>query len=445
MGGDDGQGAAMNRLASILLWSVIAAAFIGPGTVTTAASAGAGYRLSLLWTLVFSTVACFVLQEASARLTVISGQSLGRALRSRFSHGAQGVLVLILVLGAILLGCAAYEAGNILGGVAGALLAFELPPRVLALLSGLLATTLLWFQAPRTVARLLSLVVALMGVAFLVTAWQIGPPVAELLRGSLVPALPSGSGLLALGLVGTTVVPYNIFLGSGLAGGQQLRDLRLGLAIAIGFGGVISMAVLVVGTAVSGPFDFASLAEVLTQRLGGRASTWFGLGLLGAGLSSAITAPLAAAITARDLFQRGPEDERWSDSSWRYRAVWLAVLLSGLGFGLSAVQPIPAIILAQAFNGLLLPLVAVFLFLAVNDSHLLQHRTNGRWANIVMGIVVLVSILLGVSAVGRAVTRVLGRTPPQPSLVLIATVVVALPVGMVLWRAVAERSEGGES
>jgi len=433
----------MNRLASILLWSVIAAAFIGPGTVTTAASAGAGYQLSLLWTLVFSTVACFVLQEASARLTVTSGQSLGRALRSRFSEGLQGALVVILVLGAVLLGCAAYEAGNILGGVAGALLAVELPPRVLALLSGLVAAALLWFQAPRTVARLLSLVVALMGIAFLVTAWRIGPPPTDLLRGSLVPTLPAGSGLLALGLVGTTVVPYNIFLGSGLAGGQELRDLRLGLAIAIGLGGIISMGVLVVGTAVNGAFDFASLAEILAQRLGGRARTWFGLGLLGAGLSSAITAPLAAAITARDLFQRDPEDKRWCESSWRYRAVWLAVLLTGLGFGLSNVRPIPAIILAQAFNGLLLPLVAVFLFLAVNDSRLMKGSTNGAWGNALMGIVVLVSLLLGVSALGRAATRVLGRTPPEPFQILIATAVLALPVGVVLWRSLARRSGGG--
>jgi Mn2+/Fe2+ NRAMP family transporter len=351
------------------------------------------------------------------------------------------VLVLTLVLGAILLGCAAYEAGNILGGVAGALLAIELPPRVLALLSGLIAAALLWFQAPRTVARMLSLVVALMGVAFLVTAWRIGPSLTELLRGSLVPILPSGSGLLALGLVGTTVVPYNIFLGSGLAGGQELRDLRLGLAIAIGLGGVISMGVLVVGTAVTGPFDFASLAEVLAQRLGARVSTWFGLGLLGAGLSSAITAPLAAAITARDLFQKDAEDKRWSESSWRYRAVWLAVLLTGLVFGLSAVQPIPAIILAQAFNGLVLPLVAVFLFLAVNDSRLMKDRTNGNWSNAVMGMVVLISLLLGVSALGRAVTRVLGRMPPEPFQILIATAVaVAFSGEAITRRAKLERS-----
>ena len=110
----------MKRLLSILLWSVIAGAFIGPGTVTTAASAGAGFGLNLVWTLVFSTAACFVLQEAAARLTVASGQELGQAMRARTRKGAAGVLLLVLVLGAIVVGCAAYQAGNILGAVVGA-------------------------------------------------------------------------------------------------------------------------------------------------------------------------------------------------------------------------------------------------------------------------------------------------------------------------------------
>jgi NRAMP (natural resistance-associated macrophage protein)-like metal ion transporter len=251
----------VRRLAAILLWSVIAAAFIGPGTVTTAAAAGAGFGLALLWTLVFSTVACLVLQEASARLTLVSGRNLGQALRHRYPTGFTGTAVLLLVLGAIVLGCAAYEAGNILGGVAGAVLATGRSPKLLALASGVIAGLLLWFNRPRRVAHLLSIVVAVMGVAFLFTAFQLRPQIGEILRGALVPALPAGSALLAIGLVGTTVVPYNIFLGSGIAAGQSLGELRLGLAVAIGLGGLISMGVLVAGTAVDGEFTFQALSR----------------------------------------------------------------------------------------------------------------------------------------------------------------------------------------
>lgn len=398
----------MKRLASILLWSVIAAAFIGPGTVTTAASAGSAHGLVLLWALLFSTGACLVLQEASARLTVVSGRNLGQALRAQYRTGPQKGAVLFLVLGGIVVGCAAYEAGNILGGVSGAVLATGAPARLLTLLTGLVAGVLLWRSPPQTVARSLSLVVALMGVAFLCTALLLRPPIGEILRSSLVPTMPRGSGLLVLGLVGTTVVPYNVFLGSGIAAGQDLRDLRLGLAVAIGLGGVISMAVLVTGTAVDGAFSFAALAEVLSSRLGGWAARLFAIGLLGAGLSSAITAPLAAAVTARSLLQEEGAEDRWSESSWRYRSVWLGVLAVGLGFGLSEVRPVPAIILAQALNGLLLPLVSIFLFMAVNDRRLMGEAVNGVPANLVTSGVVWVALLLGVTAIARAASRALG-------------------------------------
>ncbi len=129
---------------NILFWSVIAAAFIGPGTVMTAASSGARFGFSLLWALAFSTVACLVLQEASARVTVTSGYTLAATIRRQFS-GVTGALAVGVVLGAIVLGCAAYQAGNILGAVAGAGLQLGLSPKLLTLLIGGAAGLLLFF------------------------------------------------------------------------------------------------------------------------------------------------------------------------------------------------------------------------------------------------------------------------------------------------------------
>ena len=424
----------MKRLFSVLLWSILAAAFIGPGTVTTAASAGSRFGPVLLWALTFSTSACVVLQEASARLTLASGHDLGQALRRRFAGGWRGAAILLLVLGAILVGCAAYQAGNILGGVSGAALAVDLPRPVLTLATALAAGLLLWFNRVRTLAHLLALLVAIMGAVFLVTAVLLRPDAAALARGALLPVLPAGSAILALGLVGTTVVPYNLFLGSGLARGQGLAEMRFGLAVAVGLGGLISAGVLVVGTAVEGEFSFAALAAVLVGRLGGWAGSMLALGLLCAGLSSAVTAPLAAAVTARSLFA-GKTGEGWQESSWRYRAVWLAVLGAGLVFGLSGVRPIPAIILAQALNGVLLPLVAVFLLLAVNDRQLMgDDAVNGRLANSVMGVVVAVSLVLGAGGLLRAGAATLGRPAPGPVMALIIAALAAVPVALTVWR-----------
>ncbi len=429
----------MRRLGAVLLWSVLAAAFIGPGTVTTAASAGASFGYALLWALLFSTVACLVLQEAAARLTIAGGENLAEALARRYPVGVGRILMLAIVLGAVVVGCAAYEAGNILGGVAGAqLLRAGSPVRLTAVL-GAVAALLLWFNSPRRVARLLALLVAVMGVAFLYTVWLLRPEVDALFRGLLAPSLPAGSAVLTLGLVGTTVVPYNLFLGSGLADGGQLRETRFGIAVAVGFGGLISMAVVVVGAALEGTFSFTALSQVLVARLGAWAGPLLGCGLLAAGLSSAVTAPLAAALTARGL-SGSAGDRSWGSRGWKYRAVWLGVLAFGVGFGVSGVRPVPVIVLAQALNGVLLPLVAAFLFVAVNDRRQLgEAAINGPVANVLTAAVVGVSLVLGLNGLGKAVVAAVGAEAlPQRTLLLTAVALAAVagvPIGRSILRA----------
>jgi Mn2+/Fe2+ NRAMP family transporter len=431
----------MNRLLSVLFWSIIAAAFIGPGTVTTCAAAGAGYGYGLLWALTFSTVATLVLQEASARIAIVSGLNLGQAIRKQYFGTRRGPLVLALIVGAIIFGCAAYQTGNILGAVNGAALAVGWPSKVLTLLIGAAAGFILFMGAPRTIAYVLSITVALMGVAFLITAVMLKPSLAPLLRGSLIPSLPVNSGLLVLGLVGTTVVPYNLFLGSGIAGGQSLSLMRFGLAVAVVLGGVISMGVLIVGTAVAGGFTFENLAQALSERLGDWTRGFFAMGLFAAGFSSATTAPLAAAITAASLFEKDGQ-KLWTTGGWRYRAIWLGILLTGIGFGLSNVRPIPAIILAQALNGFVLPFAAIFLLLVVNDRAVMgAANLNGRLSNWIMAIVVAVTILLGATNVLRAGAAIFGIDPNE-RWILLLSVVAAAGLSVPISRAMQTRRSG---
>ena len=428
----------MKRLGSILFWSVVAAAFIGPGTVTTTASAGAAHGYALLWALVFSTVATVLLQEASARVTVVSGRNLAQAIRAQFGGGASGVLVLGLVLGAVVVGNAAFEAGNILGAVAGAELGTGLSAQVLTLGLGILAGLVLWVGTPRTVARLLSVTVAIMGIAFFAAAVLLRPSVGSVLAGGLVPNLPSGSLLLILGLVGTTVVPYNLFLGSGIAGGQTLGEVRFGITVAVVLGGLISMGILVVGAAVTGPFSFDALASALSARIGPAGRPLFAWGLFAAGFSSAITAPLAAAITARGLF--GDDTGRWDVRGWRYRSVWLGVLLVGIAFGLAGIRPIPVILLAQALNGVLLPFAATFLLLAVNDRALMgEAGINSAFANLLMGATVAVTVVLGASGVLRAGATAAGFSAPGEQLLLGTAALIAAVLAVPVFRAARHR------
>jgi Mn2+/Fe2+ NRAMP family transporter len=165
----------------------------------------------------------------------------------------------------------------------------------------------------------------------------------------------------------------------------------------------------------------------------------FAAGLYAAGLSSAITAPLAAAITARSVLG-GCQERSWGNRSWRFRSVWAGVLAIGVGFGLAGVQPIPAILLAQALNGVLLPLVAVFLLLAVNDVRLMgRPDLNGRWANVAFMIVVGATIVLGVTGITRAAAAAAGLGSPGEGTLLLLSAVVAAMIGWPITRRLVDR------
>ena len=212
-----------NRLLNILFWSVVSAAFIGPGTITTAAKSGALFGADLLWTLLFSTFACLVLQEASARLTIVSGKNLGQVIAQQFEDKKSRIAVLILVLGAVVVGAAAYEMGNIIGAVAGAQLIIGLPPWQLVLIIATMAAMVLSIPSLKIISTIMGIVVAIMGFIFLITAYLVHLPIAEIIKGTFIPGIPEHkeAGLLVLGLIGTTIVPYNLFLGSGIATKNQ--------------------------------------------------------------------------------------------------------------------------------------------------------------------------------------------------------------------------------
>ncbi len=404
-----------SRIVNVLFWSVVSAAFIGPGTVTTATKAGALFQFDLLWALLFSTFACLLLQEASARIALYSGMNLGQAIAKQFEGKSSSMLVLLLVIGAIILGSAAYETGNILGSIAGISLIFDVPKRWLVVLIGIFSVAALSLPSIRMIAKFMGFVVILMGLAFLSTAIYIQPDLTKVAVGAFVPKMPdsSGAGLLILGLIGTTVVPYDLFLGSGVLDKKQhVNEMRFGLSVAVILGGIISMAVLVVGTIVEVPegqeFSYKLLADTLSEHVGIWSVYIFGFGMFAAGFSSAITAPLASAITAKSLFE-GRNPVKWKTQSLYFKLVWGGVLSIGLLFGLIGVRPIPAIILAQALNGLILPFISIFLIFVVNDSKLMGREGINHWgANILMGIVVWITLIIGLTNVMGAIREAWG-------------------------------------
>jgi manganese transport protein len=412
--------AAPRRWRGIGPGAIVAAAFIGPGTVTTATLAGAGYGYTLLWALSFSIIATLVLQEMSARLGLVTGAGLGEAIRTQFTGGVQRAVALILIVSAIAIGNAAYEAGNLLGatlgmrGVAGGSANMWVP-----LFAGL-AFALLWTGRYRAIERVLVGMVVVMSIVFLATSFVLAPPPGELLRGLLVPTVPDDGRalLLALALVGTTVVPYNLFLhaaavGERFSGAADLPAVRLDLAVAIVLGGVVSMAVVVTAAGAlhnGGPGAVGSASEMAAQLeplLGSWARAFFAAGLFAAGMTSAITAPLAASYAVAGALG-WPRELR----DRRLRMVWAGVLLAGVPFAIAGTRPtiplgfgeVSVIVFAQIANGILLPCMAIFLLIAVNDAARMGDRRNGVLLNILGGVVVLVTVVIGATAIWRALS-----------------------------------------
>lgn len=423
---------------------LVTAAFIGPGTVLAASKAGSEYGLTLLWAVAFSVFSAIVLQEMAARLGIVTGMGLSQAIKTTFQNPILKFSILALILIAILVGNAAYQTGNVLGAASGlSLLADGAPTSsnkieelagtvnhssladveradlalrpsrlwLWTLVVGGLALTLIIIGRFSLLQRCLTALVLVMSVLFLLAAFMSGPSLGELAAG-LVPRIPSGSEWFVIGLIGTTVVPYNLFLHSSAAAqrwpsesvrktadkAKALKDSRKDTKLSILVGGLVTAAILVTAAkafeADSGgnSAQLTSVSDVAIQlepALGSWAKWLFGAGLLAAGLTSAITAPIAAAYAAAGCFG-------WPDqiSDWKLKVVASIVVLVGMFFAIQfEASPKETIILAQVANGLLLPIVAIFLLIILNRVRLMHRFRNSASANI-LGVVVLIVVSL---------------------------------------------------
>ena len=394
---------------------LVMAAFIGPGTVTTASKAGAEYGFALMWALLFSVIATIVLQEMAARLGLVSGRGLAEALRDTFDNATFRIVAIVSVILAIGLGNAAYESGNIAGASLGLAAISSVPSNLWALVVGTTSFALLASGRYAVIERGLIVLVVVMSTVFLVTMFMVSPDWGAIFEGLTHPVIPDGSTLTIMALIGTTVVPYNLFLhassvrekwSADVPLEQALRESRRDSALAIGLGGLITLAIISTSAAAffgsDAGFSAATISQQLEPLLGPAAKYFFAVGLLAAGLTSAITSPLAAAYAVSGALG-WPADLK----SPRFKAVWAIVLLLGTVAAALGTRPISAIIFAQAANGFLLPVVALFLLLVMNHSGVLGDYRNRLWSNIAGISVVLVVSGLGLFKLTNAIASLL--------------------------------------
>jgi manganese transport protein len=381
---------------------IVAAAFIGPGTVTTASLAGANFGFHLVWALFFSIFATIVLQDMAARLGVATGKGLASAMKDGVKSPVLKTLFTALIVAAIGIGNAAYESGNLTGAAIGLDAFINIGTGSWALVLGVIALLLLWTSSYQWIETVLVYLVFIMAGVFLLTLIVAKPDIAVMLKQLLQPSLNADAITTVLALIGTTIVPYNLFLHASLVAkstegedkNKAVKRCRHQSAQAISMGGLITLVVM--ATAMMAFFnqaatmDASNMGEQLQPVLGDKAQWFFALGLFAAGLTSAITAPLAAAYAVCGAL--GLSDDMRSKA---FRTVWFSIICCGVAVASLGFKPLPAILFAQATNGLLLPIIALFLLVVMNNKTTLGKYGNSIYSNIAGGLVVATVIGLG--------------------------------------------------
>jgi manganese transport protein len=389
--------------------TLVAAAFIGPGTVTLCTLAGVNFGFNLLWAMLLSIIATIVLQEMAARLGIISQKGLSEVIREEIKAPFLKQCITILILSAVVVGNASYEAGNISGGILGlesvlgkySMAIGTISINLMSLLIGFIAFTLLYIGNYKFLEKALISLVLLMSVSFIATAILTKPNLLEVLNGMFVPRFPERSILTIIGLVGTTVVPYNLFLHASLVKErwhkkEDVSFARKDTIISIILGGLVSMAIIISAAAIKTTdiSNAADLAKGLAPLYGDFATYFMALGLFAAGITSAITAPLAAAYVAKGCLG-------WSGGlkSKKFRFVWFAILFLGVLFSSIGIKPIEIIKFAQVANGILLPIIAGILLWIVNKKSVLGNFVNSKIQNILGFFILVIAIFLGVKGI----------------------------------------------
>jgi len=385
---------------------LIAAAFIGPGTITLCTLAGINYGMDLLWALLIAILAAMILQTMSIKIGLIGQKNITEALKSELDTPWIKQIVIGLIFLAILIGNTAYEAGNISGAVLGLealfgtyffdFFGFIINPY--SFFIGTIAVVLLGTGKHKLIERFMIGLVIIMSISFLFTAIVTKPSLQGLFAGLFTFNIPEGSFLMIIGLVGTTIVPYNLFLHTALVkekwkNAHFLPFAIKDLIIALGLGGLISMSVIITsaGVEIDELSSVADLAIGLEPIFGTLAKYFMALGLFAAGITSTITAPLAAAYVVCGCFG-------WSTNldSKHFKVIWFLIIAFGVVISATSIKLISIIKFAQVINGVVLPLIAGLLLWMVNKRSLLGNLKNNTLQNALGGLVVLIALFLSI-------------------------------------------------
>lgn len=402
----------ITRLKNMGPAAIVAATIIGPGTVTTCSLAGVNYQYALGWAILFAVIATSVLQLMTSRLGIITGKGLAEVIREIYKDSWIKVLLAVIVVFAIGVGNSAYQSGNMIGACMGLATIYNMPLSFWATVIVLIVFPLLWTCKYNVVEKFMTALVFVMVVLFVITAIIVKPDLGAMLKGLFIPSIPAGGLMVTMGVIGTTIVPHCLYYHSALSATkwkdidkkEALTNNSFDVIFNIIMAGVISYAIIITGAAMFGlgikVSSGADLAKQLAPLAGSWAKYFFGAGLFAAGITSSLAAPMSAAIAISGIMG-WPTDLKETKN----RVVWIFVLTAGFIVTITGYSPINVIVSAQAFNGVLLPISAIILLIAMNNKKVLGNYVNSTLQNVLGLAIVLVTIMLGARTLWLVISK----------------------------------------
>lgn len=380
--------------------SLVTAAFIGPGTITTCIRAGYTRSYSLLPIMIVATIVAIFIQYFAAKVGLITQTGLSRTITRHINSKIWKYFSCVFIICAIFIGNCAFEAGNITGAALGAQMLFGYNDSIVfIILTAIIVAILLWIGKFEWLQTILKIVVFIMAGCFFIAVILICPSIKDIFQSCSSVDFSSDTVLIGA-LIGTTIGPYSIFLHSSAAAQHwhntnELREMCLDTVTSISIGGLISCCIIIVAAATADVMNIQELTienfgMALEMPLGILGQKIFLIGLFSAGLSSAITAPLAASYTVAEMIT----DMKVDTQGRIFRFTWIIVVLIGILTSiLFGASPANLIIFAQYANALILPFITVFLLYILNSQCIGKYK-NKIWENAIVLFLILVSLLL---------------------------------------------------
>jgi Mn2+/Fe2+ NRAMP family transporter len=392
-------------------------AVLGPGFITanvdndaggilTYSQAGAQYGYGLLWTMLPITLALIVVQEMCARMGVVTGKGLSDLIREEFGLRLTLLMMVLLVV---------VNFGNVIAefvGIAGSLELFHISRYI----SVPVCAVLVWLVVVRgdykSVEKVF-LAASAFYIAYIITGVLAGPSWHEAMLATI--KLPSRSAwhergytYMVVGVIGTTIAPWMQFYlqASIVEKGTSIKHYaaaRLDVIVGSFFTDIVAWFIVVACAATlyvhgMGAINVPSEAAEAMRPLAGRyAFLLFAVGLFNASFFAASILPLSTAYTVCEgLGLESGVDKSFREAPFFY---WLYTLLIAGGAAvvlLPDIQPMRVVVLTQVLNGVLLPIVLVFMLLLINRKDLMGEHVNSRWFNVVAWLTAAIVIALSV-------------------------------------------------